>query len=70
MNKNTNEFTDFLSLGKRDEYIGWNKEQRKLKNRNIANIQLCVPTRNFGYNESKRIKSVPLYAVFCINSGL
>ena len=41
---------DFLSLGKRDEYIGWDKEQRKLKNRNIANIQLCVPTRNFGYN--------------------
>ena len=29
-----------------------------------------ISTRNFGYNESKRIKSVPLYAVFCINSGL
>ena len=26
-----------------------------------------VSTRNFGYNEEKRIKSIPLYAVFCIN---
>ncbi|MGG3920510.1 Druantia anti-phage system protein DruA [Geobacillus thermodenitrificans] len=43
---------DFLSLGVRDEYIGWNKEQRKLLNRNIANISICVPTRNFGYNLS------------------
>lgn len=41
---------DFLTLGARDEYIGWDKEQRKLLNRNIANISICVPTRHFGYN--------------------
>lgn len=41
---------DFLTLGARDEYIGWDKEQRKLLNRKIANISICVPTRNFGYN--------------------
>ena len=41
---------DFLSLGKRDEYIGWDKEQRKKNNRRIANISICVPTRHFGYN--------------------
>lgn len=41
---------DFLSLGARDDYIGWNKEQRKKYNRNIANISICVPTRHFGYN--------------------
>lgn len=43
---------DFLSLGARDEYIGWDKDARKLRNRNIANISMCVPTRNFGYNLS------------------
>jgi hypothetical protein len=43
---------DFLTLGKRDEYIGWDKEQRKKYNRNISNISVCVPTRNFGYNLS------------------
>ena len=43
---------DFLTLGARDKYIGWDKEQRKLKNRNIANISVCVPTRYFGYNLS------------------
>jgi hypothetical protein len=41
---------DFLSLGVRDDYIGWNKEQRKKFNKNIANISICVPTRHFGYN--------------------
>lgn len=41
---------DFLSLGARDKYIGWNKEQQKKYNRNIANISICVPTRHFGYN--------------------
>lgn len=25
-----------------------------------------ISTRNFGYNEDKKIKSIPLYAVFCI----
>jgi hypothetical protein len=43
---------DFLSLGARDEYVGWDKEQRKKYNRNIANISICVPTRHFGYNLS------------------
>jgi len=43
---------DFLSLGERDKHIGWNKEQRKLRNRNIANISICVPTRIFGYELS------------------
>ena len=41
---------DFLALGPRDRHIGWNKEERVLKNRNIANISVCVPTRHFGYN--------------------
>ena len=41
---------DFLGLGPRDKYIGWNSEQKKKLNRNIANISICVPTRNFGYN--------------------
>lgn len=41
---------DFLSLGERDKYIGWDKEERKRYNRNIANISICVPTRHFGYN--------------------
>ena len=26
-----------------------------------------VSTRNFGFNEEKKIKSIPLYAVFCIS---
>jgi len=43
---------DFLSLGERDKYIGWNVEQRKKYNRNIANISVCIPTRNFGFNLS------------------
>ena len=43
---------DFLALGERDKYIGWNVEQRKKYNRNIANISVCVPTRHFGYNLS------------------
>jgi len=41
---------DFLALGPRDRHIGWNKNDRVLRNRNIANISVCVPTRNFGYN--------------------
>lgn len=41
---------DFLALGPRDRHIGWNKEERVLRNRNIANISVCVPTRHFGYN--------------------
>lgn len=41
---------DFLSLGPRDEHIGWSVQQRKKMNRNIANISICVPTRFFGYN--------------------
>jgi len=40
---------DFLALGPRDRHIGWNKNDRVLRNRNIANISVCVPTRNFGY---------------------
>lgn len=40
---------DFISLGERDKYIGWNIEQRKLLNKHIGNISICVPTRNFGY---------------------
>lgn len=43
---------DFLALGERDKYIGWGVEERKINNRNIANISICVPTRNFGYNLS------------------
>ncbi len=43
---------DFISLGARDEHIEWNIGQRKLLNRHIANIALCVPTRNFGYKLS------------------
>lgn len=43
---------DFLALGERDKHIGWDVEQRKKYNRNIANISICVPTRNFGYNLS------------------
>jgi len=41
---------DFLGLGPRDKHIGWNSEQKKTMNRNIANISICVPTRHFGYN--------------------
>jgi len=41
---------DFLALGPRDRHIGWSKEERVLRNRNIANISVCVPTRHFGYN--------------------
>ena len=41
---------DFLALGPRDKYIGWNKTDKILRNRNIANISVCVPTRHFGYN--------------------
>ena len=41
---------DFLALGPIDRQIGWNKEERVLRNRNIANISVCVPTRHFGYN--------------------
>jgi hypothetical protein len=41
---------DFLALGPRDKHIGWNKNDRSLRNRNIANISVCVPTRHFGYN--------------------
>jgi len=41
---------DFLALGPRDRHIGWNKDERVLRNRNIANISVCVPTRHFGYN--------------------
>jgi hypothetical protein len=43
---------DFLSLGPRDEYIGWTMDQRQLYNRKIGNISICVPTRSFGYNLS------------------
>jgi hypothetical protein len=43
---------DFISLGERDKYIGWSKEDRMKRNRNIANISICVPTRMFGYNMS------------------
>jgi len=41
---------DFLALGPRDRHIGWDKNDRVLRNRNIANISVCVPTRHFGYN--------------------
>ena len=41
---------DFLALGPRDKYIGWNKTDKILRNRNISNISVCVPTRHFGYN--------------------
>ena len=41
---------DFLALGPRDRHVGWNKNDRVLRNRNIANISVCVPTRNFGYS--------------------
>jgi hypothetical protein len=43
---------DFLTLGERDKYIGWIKEDKLKRNRNIANISICVPTRAFGYNLS------------------
>lgn len=43
---------DFLTLGERDKYIGWNKDDKMKRNRNIANISICVPTRCFGYNLS------------------
>ena len=29
-----------------------------------------ISSKNFGYNEEKRIKSIPLYAVFCIENDL
>ena len=43
---------DFLSLGNRDKYIGWDLKTRLVNNKNIANISVCVPTRLFGYNLS------------------
>lgn len=43
---------DFLSLGARDKHVGWDMDTRKIRNRNIANISICVPTRNFGFNLS------------------
>lgn len=43
---------DFLALGPRDRFIGWDKNDRILRNRNIANISICVPTTDFGYNLS------------------
>ena len=27
-----------------------------------------ISTRNFGYNDKTKVKSVPLYAVFCIEN--
>lgn len=41
---------DFLALGPRDRHIGWDKNDKITRNRNIANISVCVPTRHFGYN--------------------
>lgn len=41
---------DFLSLGPRDEHIGWDVDRRRDMNKHIANISMCVPTRFFGYN--------------------
>ena len=29
-----------------------------------------ISSKNFGYNDEKRIKSIPLYAVFCIENDL
>ena len=43
---------DFLSLGPRDSFIGWDKNQKIENNTHIANISICVPTRHFGYNLS------------------
>ena len=31
---------------------------------------ISISNKNFGYNEEKRIKSIPLYAVFCIENDL
>ena len=28
-----------------------------------------ISSRNFGFDSNKKIKSVPLYAVFCIEKG-
>ena len=41
---------DFIALSPRDNHIGWDKDNKVLRNRNIANISVCVPTRHFGYN--------------------
>ena len=32
------------------------------------NYSLKISTKNFGYDEKRKIKSIPLYAIFCINN--
>ncbi len=48
-------------------------DSTKSKSLNVYNdkfhpkYSIRISTKNFGYDQSKHIKSIPLYAVFCIN---
>lgn len=42
--------SDVYNLGKRDEYIGWTKEEKDIKLKNVLNLSCCVPLQPFGFN--------------------
>ena len=42
--------SDSHSLSARDDFIGWNTNQRAANREHIVNLSTCVPTQPFGFN--------------------
>lgn len=45
------------------------KSLRLFINKYDSSYGIRISTKNFGYNPETKIKSIPLYAVFCIKNG-
>ena len=43
-----------------------NNTQSKSLKTYMENYAIRISTKNFGYNAETKIKSIPLYAIFCI----
>ncbi len=58
--------SDFKQYGVRDNYIGWNKENREKRLTYLANIATCIPVQPFGYN----LNGGKLLAMLCFSDDV
>ena len=47
-----------------------NSEEKFRKFKILINFDIEQENKNFGFNEKKKIKSVPIYATFCIKKWI
>jgi len=59
--------SDFMSLKKREEFIGWNKEQKKKRLQSLMNIYTCVSLEPFNQLISGKLLALSCFSDEVIN---